>query len=77
MSSLQNKIDCNDQIEKKQQTLKIQQPLPSTLKETTEILKVAKKQVQKLWKEYQSKQTTVIDTKSGKNILRRHVRGDT
>ena len=42
MSSLRNKIDHTDQIEKKQQLLKVQQPLPPTVKETTEILKVAK-----------------------------------
>ena len=41
MSSLRNKIDCTDQIEKKQQSLKVQQPLPPTVKESTEILKVA------------------------------------
>ena len=43
MSSLQNKIDCTDQIKKKQQSLKVQQPLPRTVKETTENLKVAPK----------------------------------
>ena len=52
MSSPRNKIDCIDQIEKKHQILKVQQPLPPTVKETTEILKVAQKQVRKLWKEY-------------------------
>ena len=41
MSSLQNKVDCTDQIEKKQQTLKVQQTLPPTVKETTETLKAA------------------------------------
>ena len=61
MSSLRNKIDCTDQIEKKQQLFKVQQPLPPTVKETTEILKVAQKQVRKLWKEYQSKRTTLIE----------------
>ena len=61
MSSLRNKIECTDQIEKKQQSLKVQQPLPLTVKETTEILKVAQKQVRELWKEYQSKQTTLLE----------------
>ena len=61
MSSLQNKIDCTDQIEKKQQLLKVLQPLPLTVKETTELLKVAQKQVRQLWKEYKSKRTTVIE----------------
>ena len=41
MSSLRNKIDCTDQIKKKQQSLKVQHPLPPTVKETMEILKVA------------------------------------
>ena len=45
MSSLQNKIDCTDQIEKKQHTLKVKQDLPKTIQETTELLKVAQKQV--------------------------------
>ena len=40
MSSLRNKIDCIDQIEKKRQSLKVQQPLPPTVKETSKILKV-------------------------------------
>ena len=61
MSSLQNKIDCIDQIKKKQQSLKVQQPLPPTVKETTELLKVAQTQDRQLWKKYQSKQTTVIE----------------
>ena len=56
-----NKINCTDQIEKKQRSLKVQLPLPPTVKETTEILKVAQKQVRKLWKDFQSKQTTVIE----------------
>ena len=55
MSSLRNKIKCTNQIEKKQQSLKVKQPLPPTVKETTELLKVAQKQVQKMWKDYQSK----------------------
>ena len=61
MSSLRNKIDCKVQIKKKQQSLKVQLPLPSTVKETTEILKVAQKQVWKLWKDFQTKRTTVIE----------------
>ena len=61
MSSLRNKIDYTDQIEKKQQTLKVQQPLPSIVKETTEIFMEAQKQVQKLGKEYQLEQTTVLE----------------
>ena len=55
LSSLRNKTDCTDQIEEKQQSLKVQQTLPPTVKETSELLKVAQKQVRKLWKEYQSK----------------------
>ena len=31
------------------------------MKETTEILKVVQKQVRKLWKDFQSKQTTMIE----------------
>ena len=61
ISSFRNKIDCTNQIEKKQQSLKVQQPLPPTVKGTTELLKVAQKQVRQLWKEYQSKRTTVIE----------------
>ena len=34
--------------------------MPSTVKETSALLKVLQKQVRKLWKEYQSKQTTVL-----------------
>ena len=45
MSSLRNKIDCTDQIEKKQRSLRVQQLLPPTVKEATDILKVAQKQV--------------------------------
>ena len=55
MSSLRNKVDCTDQTKKKQQTLKVKQDLPKTIKETSELLKVAQKQVQKMWKEFQSK----------------------
>ena len=47
MYSLRTKVDSTDQIEKKQQTLKVKQDLPTTIKETTELLKVAQKQVQK------------------------------
>ena len=61
LSSFRNRINCTDQIEKKQQSLKVPQPLPPTVKETTELLKVAQKHVRKLWKEYQSKRTTVIE----------------
>ena len=50
MSSLCNKIDCDAQIEKKQLSLKLPLPLPLTVKETTELLKVAQKQVRKLGK---------------------------
>ena len=53
LSSLRNKIDCEVQIETKQRSLKVQLPLPPTIKETTEILKVAQKQVRKMWKDYQ------------------------
>ena len=61
MSSLRNKVDCTDQIEKKQYIIKIKQDLPTTVKETTELLKAAQKQVQKMWKEYQSKRTTSLE----------------
>ena len=61
MSSLRNKIECTDQIEKKQQSLKVKQPLPLTVKETIELFKVAQKQVQKLWKDYQLKITTLVE----------------
>ena len=43
ISSLRNKINCTNQTEKKQQSLKVQQPLSPTVNETTEILKVAQK----------------------------------
>ena len=52
MSSLWNKIECTDQIEKEQQSLIVKQPLPLMVKETTEQLKVAQKQVGKMWKDY-------------------------
>ena len=57
MSSLCNNIDCSNQIKKKQQSLKVKQHLPTTRIESTELLKDAQKQVQILWKEYQSKRT--------------------
>ena len=63
MSSLRNKVDCTDQIKKKQQTLKVKQDLPTTIKETTEMLKVAQKQVRKMRKEIQSKRTTVLEVR--------------
>ena len=43
MSSLRNKVDCTYQNEKKQHTLKVKQDLPTTVKETTKLLKVAQK----------------------------------
>ena len=61
MSSLRNKVDCTVQLKKKQQTLLVQQDLPKTIKETTELLKVAQIQVRKLWKDFQSKQSTVLE----------------
>ena len=61
MSSLQNRNNCADQIEQKQQSLKARQPVPPTVKETSDLLKGLQKQVQKLWKEYQSKRTTVLE----------------
>ena len=61
MSSLRNNIDYSNQIEKKQQSLKVEQYLPTTRKETTELLKDAQKQVQIIWKEYQSKRTTLLE----------------
>ena len=47
MSSLQNKVDRMDQIEKKQHTLKVKQDLPTTVKKTTELLKAAQKKDKK------------------------------
>ena len=41
MSSLRNKVDCTDQIEKKQHIFTVKQDLPTTVKEITELLKVA------------------------------------
>ena len=61
MSSLRNKVDCSTQLEKKQQTLLVQQELPKTIKATTELLNVAQKQVRKLWKDFQSKRSTVLE----------------
>ena len=61
MSSLRNKINCEVQIEKKQLSLKLPMPLPPTVKATTELLKVTQKKVRKLWKDYQSKRSTVIE----------------
>ena len=43
MSSLRNKVNYTDQIEKKQLTLKVQQHLQTTIKDTTELLKTAQK----------------------------------
>ena len=43
--SLRNKIKCTYQIEKKQQSLKVKQLLPLTVKEKKELLKVAQKKV--------------------------------
>ena len=63
MSSIQSKVDCTNQIEKKQHTLKVKQDLPRKVKETTELLNAAQKQVQHLWKEYQSKRTTMLEYK--------------
>ena len=67
MSNLQNKIDCTNQIEKKQQSLKVQQLLTPTVKKSTEILKVAQKKVQKIVKRIAIK-TTDIDRGSGGGI---------
>ena len=61
MSSLRNKVDCTTQLEKKQRTLLVQQALPKTIKVTTEFLKVAQKQVRKLWKDFQSKRLAVLE----------------
>ena len=61
LSSLRNRIICDNQIEKKQQSLKVPQPTPPTVKESSDLLKVLQKQVRKLWKEYQSKRTTVLE----------------
>ena len=61
MSSLRDNTECTSQFEKKQQSLKVKQPLPPTVKETTELLKVAQKQVRKMWKDYQSKRTTLVE----------------
>ena len=63
MSNLQSTVDCTNQIEKKQHTLKVKQDLQKTVKETTELLNAAQKQVQHLWKEYQSKRTTLLEDK--------------
>ena len=63
ISSLQSKVNCTNQIEKKQHTLRVKQDLPTTLKETTERLNAAQKQVQHLWKKYQSKRTTLLEDK--------------
>ena len=61
LSSLCNKIDCKDQIETKQRTLKVKQPLPTTIKETMDILTTAQKKVCLLCKEYRSKRTTLLE----------------
>ena len=61
LSSLRNKINCDNQIEKIQQSLKVPQLTPPTVKESSDLLKVLQKQVRKLWKEYQSKRTTVLE----------------
>ena len=61
LSSLRNRINCDDQIEQKQKSLKVPFPLPLTVKETSDVLKGLQKQVRKLWKEYQSKRTTVLE----------------
>ena len=46
MSSLRNKVDCTDQIEKKQHTLKVKQDIPTVITEITELLNAAQKQLQ-------------------------------
>ena len=61
LSSLRNRINCDDQIEKKQQSLKVPQPVPPTVKESSALLKDLQKQVRKLWKEFQLKRTTVLE----------------
>ena len=43
MSIFQNKVDCTDQIEKKQHTLKVKQYITKTIKDTKELIKMAKK----------------------------------
>lgn len=45
MSSLRNNIDCTNQIEKKEQSLKLKQYLLTKIKETSELLKAAQKQI--------------------------------
>ena len=71
MSSLRNKVDCTDQIEKKQRTLKVKQDIPAIIKDTTQLLKMAQKQVRLLWKDYQSKRTTLLKDQKEEYIASR------
>ena len=38
MSSLRNKVDCSTQLEKKQQTLLVQQELPLIVNDNTQLI---------------------------------------
>lgn len=59
--SLCNNIDWYNQIEKKLKTLKVEQYLPTTRKDATEICKSVQITLWILWKEYQSKQTILLE----------------
>ena len=60
LSSLKNKIDCEVQINAKQKSLKVKQHLPESIKDTTKLPKSAQKDVRTIWKEYQSRRTTLV-----------------
>ena len=65
LSSLWNNIDCHVQIEAKQNSLKINQYLPDSIKDTIKLFKSIQKDVQTICKEYWSKRTTLMKDQKG------------
>ena len=61
LSSLRNKIDYEVQIEAKQKSLKVKQQPPDSIKDKTDLLKSAKKDIRIIWKKYQSKRTILME----------------
>ena len=54
------KVDCKVQIKAKQKSLNVKQHLPDLIKNTIELLKSAHKDVRMIWREYQSRGTTLM-----------------
>ena len=61
LSSLCNEIDCSKQIEKKERLLAKKIILPLTITETTIALKQSRREVRICWKEFRSRQTTLLE----------------